>query len=62
MNFGPFNLILRFSYKGMDYKEYRLAKEKLRQLINRRDPYFVWHSDMPGKNMQLYQRVSVMKI
>lgn len=49
MNFGPFNLILRFSYKGMDYKEYRLAKEKLRQLINRRDPYFVWHSDMPGK-------------
>ncbi|MCO6349645.1 phage tail family protein [Staphylococcus epidermidis] len=49
MNFVPFNLILRFSYKGMDYKEYRLAKEKLRQLINRRDPYFVWHSDMPGK-------------
>lgn len=49
MNFGPFNLILRFSYKGMDYKEYRLAKEKLRQLINRRDSYFVWHSDMPGK-------------
>lgn len=49
MNFGPFNLILRFSYKGTDYKEYRLAKEKLRQLINRRDPYFVWHSDMPGK-------------
>lgn len=53
MNFGPFNLILRFSYKGMDYKEYRLAKEKLRQLINRRDPYFVWHSDMPGKKYAL---------
>lgn len=49
MNFGPFNLILRFSYLGKDHKEYLLIKEKLRQTFNRRDPYYVWHSEMPGK-------------
>lgn len=49
MNFGPFNLILKFSYKAFDNKEYLLVKEKIRQIINRRDPYYVWHSDMPGK-------------
>ncbi|WNM55212.1 hypothetical protein CoNPh26_CDS0125 [Staphylococcus phage S-CoN_Ph26] len=49
MNFGHLCFDTEIFNKGMDYKEYRLAKEKLRQLINRRDPYFVWHSDMPGK-------------
>lgn len=53
-SFGPFNLILNFSFKGQDTKDLRLIKQKLRGLLFRRDPYFVWHSDLPGKQYAVY--------
>lgn len=52
--FGPYNLILRFFYKGQDVKDYNLLKQKLRALLFRRDPYFIVHSDMPGKKYLVY--------
>lgn len=48
-NFGPFNLKLRFSYKAVDIKDYKLFKTKIRNLIYKRKPYYVIHSDQPGK-------------
>lgn len=53
-SFGPFNLILNFSFKGQDTKDLRLIKQKLRALLFRREPYFVWHSDLPGKKYAVY--------
>ncbi|MGW7977583.1 phage tail family protein [Staphylococcus xylosus] len=53
-SFGPFNLILNFSFKGQDTKDLRLIKQKLRGLLFRREPYFVWHSDLPGKKYAVY--------
>ncbi|MDW3963685.1 phage tail family protein [Staphylococcus saprophyticus] len=47
--FAPFELELRFIFSGVDIHDYHLFKHKLRQLIYQRDPYYVWHSDMPGK-------------
>lgn len=52
--FGPYNLILRFFYTGQDTKDYNLLKQKLRSLLFRRDPYFIVHSDMPGKKYLVY--------
>lgn len=52
--FGPYNLILRFFYKGQDVNDYNLLKQKLRSLLFRRDPYFIVHSDMPGKKYLVY--------
>lgn len=52
--FGPFNLILNFSYKDDDVKGYNLVKQKLRGLLFRREPYFIWHSDEPGKKYAVY--------
>ncbi|MEX5937395.1 phage tail domain-containing protein [Mammaliicoccus sciuri] len=46
--FAPFNLVMNFSYKTSDYIDYRLLKHKLREIIYRREPYYLWHSDMPG--------------
>lgn len=48
-NFGPFNLVLRFSYKAVDVKDYRLFKTKIRNIIYKRKPYYIIHSDQPGK-------------
>lgn len=53
-SFGPFNLVLNFSFKGQDTKDLRLIKQKLRGLLFRREPYFVWHSDLPGKKYAVY--------
>ena len=53
-NFAPFNLIVNFSFKGLDTEDYRLVKQKLRGLIYRREPYYLWHSDMPGKKYAVY--------
>lgn len=53
-NFGPFELILRFSYLGNDISDYRLVKTKLRGLLYQRRPYYVLHSDMPGKKYAVY--------
>ena len=52
--FGPFNLILNFSYKDDDIKGYNLMKQKLRGLLFRREPYFIWHSHEPGKKYAVY--------
>lgn len=52
--FGPFNLILNFSFKGEDTRDLRLLKQKLRILLFRREPYYIWHSDMPGKKYAVY--------
>jgi phage-related protein len=52
--FGPFNLILNFSFKGADVRDLILIKQKLRRLLFRRDPYYVWHSDLPGKKYAVY--------
>lgn len=52
--FGPFNLILNFSFKGEDTRDLRLLKQKLRTLLFRREPYYIWHSDMPGKKYAVY--------
>lgn len=53
-SFGPFNLILNFSFKGQDTKDLRLIKQKLRGLLFKREPYYVWHSDLPGKKYAVY--------
>ncbi|MDN6423306.1 MAG: phage tail family protein [Tetragenococcus koreensis] len=52
--FGPFNLVLNFSFKGVDIKDLKLIKQKLRGLLFRREPFFVWHSDAPGKKYAVY--------
>ncbi|MDN6164395.1 MAG: phage tail family protein [Tetragenococcus halophilus] len=48
-SFAPFELELNFVFSGVDIKDYHLFKSKLRSIIYQRDPYYVWHSDMPGK-------------
>lgn len=52
--FGPFNLILNFSFVGTDINDYELLLQKLRSLLFQRDPYFIWHSMMPGKKYAVY--------
>lgn len=47
--FAPFKLSLRFVYRGTDVKDYHLYKTRLRQEIYKRDPYYIVHSDMPGR-------------
>lgn len=49
INFGPFNLKLRFSYVATDMKDYKLFKTKLRNLFYKRGYYYIYHSDSPGK-------------
>ncbi len=53
-NFGPFKLVLRFSYIGEDIEDYNLVKSKLRSILYQRKPYYVLHSDMPGKKYAVY--------
>jgi len=52
--FGPFNLVLRFAYIGTEIEDYNLFKQRLRGLLFRRDPYYIVHSDMPGKKYAVY--------
>ena len=52
--FGPFNLVLNFSFKGLDTKDLKLYKQKLRNTLYKREPYYVWHSDAPGKKYAVY--------
>lgn len=54
IDFGPFNLILRFSYKGTDIKDYKLFKSKLRSLFYKRKYYYITHSDSPGKKYAVH--------
>lgn len=53
-SFGPFNLIINLSYLGQDEDDLKLMKQKLRSLLFQREPYMVWHSDMPGKKYVVY--------
>ncbi|MGS0663831.1 phage tail domain-containing protein [Staphylococcus arlettae] len=48
-SFAPFDLELNFIFSGVDIKDYHLFKSKLRSIVYQREPYYVWHSDMPGK-------------
>lgn len=52
--FAPFNLILRFYYKSIDIKDYKLFYQRLRGLLFRREPFYITHSDMPGKKYAVY--------
>ena len=47
--FGPYNLVLRFVYSGVDITDYHLLKSKLRGMLYTRTPFYIVHSDMPGK-------------
>ena len=52
--FGPFNLVLNFSFKGLDTKDLKLYKQKIRSILYQREPYYAWHSDAPGKKYAVY--------
>ncbi|WP_210139260.1 phage tail domain-containing protein [Staphylococcus sp. GDY8P120P] len=52
--FGPFNLVLRFFFSGTDKHDYHLLKQKMRGFLFRREPFYIWHSDMPGKKYAVY--------
>lgn len=52
--FGPFNLVLNFSFRGLDTKDLILQKQKLRNILFQRGPYYIWHSDAPGKKYLVY--------
>ena len=47
--FSPFDLTLRFAYVGQDIKDYHLFKSEFRGTIFKREPFFVRHSDFPGR-------------
>ena len=53
-NFGPFPLKLNFFYRGTDTKDYKLMKQKLRGMLFKRTPYYILHSDSPGKKYAVY--------
>lgn len=53
-SYGPYKLILRFFYSGTDTQDYNLLKMKLRGLLFRREPFYIVHSDMPGKKYAVY--------
>lgn len=53
-SFGPFKLILRFFYAGVDVEDYNLFKHRLRGILFRRDAFYINHSDMPGKKYAVY--------
>ena len=53
-SFGPFKLILRFFYRGSDIADYKLIKQKLRGMLFKRTPFYIVHSDMPGKKYAVY--------
>ena len=53
-SFGPFKLISRFFYRGSDITDYKLIKQKLRGMLFKRTPFYIVHSDMPGKKYAVY--------
>lgn len=53
-SFGPFNLVVSFFYRGTDVFDYKLVQNKLRGMLNRRTPFYITHSDMPGKKYAVY--------
>ena len=53
-SFGPFKLILRLFYRGVDIKDYKLIKQKLRGMLFKRTPFYIVHSDIPAKKYAVY--------
>lgn len=49
INFEPFKLIIRFSYKATDLNDYNLFKTKMRGVLFMRTPFYINFSDLPGK-------------
>lgn len=49
VTFNPFKLILRFSYRGVDHKDLELFKTKIRGVFYKRAPFYIEHSELPGK-------------
>ncbi|GEQ05507.1 phage tail domain-containing protein [Staphylococcus gallinarum] len=54
INFGPFDLVLNFSFIGHDIDDYNLMLQKLRRLLFKREAFYIWHSFMPGKKYAVY--------
>lgn len=52
--FGPFNLELNFYFEGSDSMDLGLIKQSLRGLLFRRDPYFLWYSEIPERKYAVY--------
>ena len=59
--FAPFELELECIFIGQDVEDYRLIKSKLRTLIYQRKPYYVWHSDMPGKKYAVIPQATAIE-
>lgn len=45
--FDPFELELKFYFDGTDSKDLNLFSQRMKGIINQRQPYYVVHSDMP---------------
>lgn len=48
-HYAPYQLIIRFFYRGSSTDDLNLMKTKLRGILFRRDAFYVWHSQMPGR-------------
>ncbi len=48
ISFAPFSLELEMIYIGIDKVDYQLFTHNIRSLFNRRNPYYIIHSDLPG--------------
>lgn len=51
--FAPFSLELNCVCTREDVSDYKLFKTKLRSIIYKRRPYYIIHSDMPGKKYEV---------
>lgn len=49
INFEPFKLTIRFSYKATDLHDYNLFKTKMRGVLFKRTPFYINFSSLPGK-------------
>ncbi|HDZ8650472.1 TPA: phage tail family protein [Staphylococcus aureus] len=48
LSYAPFNLILRFGYDGLDLSDTWLFEHHLRSKFNKRNPFVIIHSQLPG--------------
>lgn len=53
-SFGPFGLVLKFFYRSTDIQDRNLFKQRFRGLLFKRKPFYIVHSDMPGKKYAVY--------
>ncbi|WP_204195340.1 phage tail domain-containing protein [Staphylococcus sp. GFQ9D221P] len=47
-SFAPFSLVLRFGFDGIDVKDLYLFEHQFRPVFNRRNPYYIITSQLPG--------------